>query len=308
MLLFVANTLLPVFLVMALGWLLARLEFLSPRALADINRLTYWLGLPALLFYKLAGTAPGFARVLDLFLVVAGATLLGMILALLAARWLTLSREALGPFVQAAFRGNLAFIGLPVVVYTFPGQGDIQGAALLVLGPMVVFYNVASVLVLMLSLPPTGRRVLPALARGLVTNPLLIACVAGVGWSLTGWPLPLMLERTLAALGQMALPLALLCIGGSLVTVRLRGRVGPALLAAAFKTLIIPLLGVGLAWLLGVEGEGLRVTLILLACPTAAASYVLVRQMGGDQGLASGAVLATTLLSLPALVLVLALT
>lgn len=312
MILTIANTLGPVFLVIALGWVLRYWQFLTPQALQDINRLTYWVGLPSLLFYKIAGASLVVGEAGGLFLVTIGATAIGIIVGIILARWLGIPGPSRGTFVQAVFRGNLAFIGLPVVIYAFssPGQSiaSAEATALLAFGPLVVLYNVVSVLALLLSRHRLDIQILRRMGGGLISNPLLIACLAGVIFSVLAWPLPRLIERSLVAIGQMALPLALICIGGSLVTARVRGNLVWSGAAALTKVAVIPLIGYALARWVGLSPDSTRIALILLACPTAAASYVLVRQLGGDESLASGSILLSTLLAALSLAVILAVT
>lgn len=300
----------PVFLVIALGWVLVDRGFLSGRALADVNRLSYWIGLPSLLVYRIAGANPDVAAVAGLLAVTIGATLLLIVGGFLAAWLLPMPAGLRGTFVQGVFRGNLAFIGLPVVLYSFAGSGaaGVESSALLAFGPLVVLYNVVSVLVLLL--PTSGERlgVLRSAAMGLVTNPILIACLLGLVLAWWGIALPLMIERSLSAIGQMALPLALLCIGGTLRLSRLRGRLGWALVGAVMKTWLLPALGLFLAWGLALSEEHTRIALLLLACPTASASYVLVMQLRGDAALASSMIVLSTALAVPAMMVILAIT
>lgn len=312
MLLPIANSLAPAFLVIGLGWTLRRAGFLSDQALQDLNRLTYWVGLPCLLFYKIAGADLAFGAAGDLLVVTVGATGLMILAAYLVTRCLGLPRSSEGTFVQAVFRGNLAFVGLPVVIYAFSGLGRSAAAAeassLLAFGPLVVIYNVAGLVILLASRSAVDKSILNVMGRGLVTNPLLLSSLAGVLWAVVDRPLPLMLERTFAAVAQMALPLALICLGGALATTRLYGSLGWAAAAAGLKVILMPILGFVLAWLLGVSADTTRIALILLACPTASVSYVLVRQLGGDETLASAAILISTLLSGLSLAVVLGLT
>lgn len=307
----IVNSLAPVFLIVALGWLLRRRRFLSVGALQDMTRLTYWVGLPCLLFVNIAGARPLLGEAGAIFMVLTAATVAGIVVGYGLARWLGLPRTAIGTFLQAGFRGNLAFVGLPVILYAFAGPGRDAAAAgataLVALGPMVVLYNVASVLALLLSRAPISRQALGALYRELQTNPLLLSCLAGVIYAALHWPLPALVERTGNAVGQMALPLALLCIGGSLASMRLDGQLPWAAAATACKLVLLPLLGFLIARLLGLSPTGMRIALILLACPTASVSYILVAQLGGDKPLASGAILLSTLLAAAPLAAILAL-
>lgn len=298
----------PVFLIVFLGWILARTGFLSRGALQEINRLSYWFGLPALLFHRLATASPAFGEVAGLLLALAGATVTGILIAAVVSGGMGLPRPATGTFIQGVFRGNLAFVGLPVVLYAFAGTegAGAESTALLAFGPTVVLYNVLAVAVLLAPAAEGGlARGLKRAVLGMVSNPILLACVAGVGYALSGLAMPGVVGRTLSALGQMALPLALVCIGGALYWTRLRGHIQRAGVAALLKVCLMPALGLGLAWWLGLSPEHTRIVGILLACPTASASYLLASQLGGDGGLASSIVVLSTLLAMPAMILVL---
>lgn len=311
-LLIIANILSPIFLVIALGWALTRSGFLSIRALEDINRLTYWVGLPCALFYRIAGASPDVAAVGDLLLVGVLATVIAIGAAALTAFSLRLPVRSRGAFIQGVFRGNLAFIGLPVVLYAFSSPGmessNAENSALLAFGPMVVVYNILAVVVLLFGGGVVRRGLIGSVGYGLLTNPILIACLGGLVFSLTSLALPELMQRTLAAIGQMALPLALICIGGTLHITRLRGSLGPAFIGSLMKVSLVPIIGLLLGWWLGLSQEHLRIVLILLACPTASVSYVLVRQLQGDEALASSMIVISNILAVPAMAVVLAVT
>jgi hypothetical protein len=128
-----------------------------------------------------------------------------------------------------------------------------------------------------------------------------VAC-AGLGLRLPGW-----LLQSVAILGQMALPLALLCIGGTLVVMPLRGKRTPAFTASVLKVALLPLLGWPLGRWIGLSLDELRITLLFLACPTAAASFTLAGKLGGDEALAASCVVVSTALSILSISAVLAL-
>jgi len=312
-LLTIINILSPVFLIVFLGWALARSGFLSRGALQEVNGLSYWFGLPALLVHKIASASPELEAVTGLIAVLTATTLFGIAAASAAAWAMRLPRSAVGTFVQGVFRGNLTFVGLPVVLYAFSGAGSAgasaESSALLAFGPAVVLYNILAVAVLLV--PGEAGRGSGTVRRavyGLLTNPILLACIVGLVLSLGGIRLPSLVERTLSAVGQMALPLALICIGGSLYWTRVRGEFGRAGAGAVMKVAVMPAAGLCLAWWLGLSPEHTRIVGILLACPTASASYLLATQLKGDGGLASSIIVLSNLLAVPALVVVLLVT
>lgn len=304
---YVINSLAPVFFIVALGFILRRTGFLSSELLAGTNRLVYWVGLPCLLFYKVATADINLTQHGDTWVVVIGGMLISVGLGYLLAALLGLAPRQKGTFIQAGFRGNLAFIGLPVVVYSSAGANDPSATiAVLVLAGAVPIYNAASVWVLLASHHRFGAHAFYRIFRGLITNPLIIGCVAGGVYAWTDLRLAPALGRTFESIGQMALPLALLGIGGTLRLGHVRSNLRDVTLAALIKVAAAPLAGILLGWLLALSGPEWRVAMTFLACPTAAASYVMADQMGGDGQLAAAAVALSTLLSILSLSLVIA--
>ena len=312
----IANVLLPVFAVIALGAALRHGRFASPQLFRETNRLVYWVALPAFLFYKTAeSTVPGNAAA-KIFTVLFGAMLLIIALGYVIAALLRLSPRSTGAFVQGSYRSNLAYVGLPIVLLAVASHGGEQAAALQALGVISIalltpFYNLVAVLVLLAG-REGGRAELPQRLRELlvrlVTNPLILSCAAGLVVMALGWKLPPPLRETLAIVGDMTTPLALLGIGAAISFGTLRAHARNATIAATLKAVVAPLFGLLIAGLLGLSSTETRIALIFLACPTAAASYVMAQQLGSDDGLAANIIMLSTLFAVPALAAVVALT
>jgi predicted permease len=120
--------------------------------------------------------------------------------------------------------------------------------------------------------------------------------------------LPMVLDRTLDVLGGAAVPIALLCIGGSLTTTKVAGRRSWIVSVALVKVVVSPLVMGGLVWLAELGAVEMRIALVFGATSTAAAAYVMARQLEGDEALASGSVALSTVLSAMSLALALLLT
>jgi predicted permease len=296
-----ANTLLPLILLIGLGATLSRVRFLGPQFAGDLNKLAFWIALPALLFRSAAGASEASAATWWLL----GVMLLGTVLvALLGWGWsrvLGVPVAGQGTFVQSAFRGNLAFIGIPVLAASVVDAPESVRVPLLASGVIVMtltmaFYNVLAVVVLQTSRPGRGAGA-AAIVRPIVTNPLLLAGVSGLLLALAGLKLPMFLDRTLEVLGGAAVPIALLCIGGSLSTTRFVGRRAWIVSAALFKVAVSPLVVGTLVWLADLGSMEMRIGLVFASTSTAAAAYVMARQMEGDEALASGSIALSTVLS-----------
>ena len=137
----------------------------------------------------------------------------------------------------------------------------------------------------------------------MVTNPLVLSCAAGLLFVVFDWKLPPVIRQTCATLGQMGTPLALLSIGASLTFASLRYRIVPTSAASLIKVAAGPVVGYLVARWLGLSPMETRVALIFLACPTAAASYVMAQQLGSDDKLAGSIIVVSTILAFPVLAL-----
>jgi predicted permease len=308
----VLSIVLPAFLVILLGVVLTRSRFLSAALIAELNRLTYYVGLPAYLFVSIAEASFGGGRAALLFGVMAAATFLTLAIGYGVARTRHIPAESFGSFLHAAIRGNLAYIGLPVVTLAIaahggPDAGMLRQVALLAMAPLVVVTNTLGVLLLLLGHEKPGPAMVRSIAWQLVTNPLLLASGLGVAFAAAGFVLPLWLHQSVAVVGQMALPLALLCIGGTLVIMPLHGKRTNAFLASLLKVGITPLFAWPVARWVGLSADETRIALLFLATPTAAASFTLAGKLGGDEALAASSVVLSTVLSILSLSAVLAL-
>jgi predicted permease len=295
----ILNSLLPVFLMIALGAVLKQSGFMSREMIKGGNALAYWVGLPCMLFLEIAKGRVSVGPHLDAFLTMGIGVGSGVALAYLAAWLLRAGKKSTGSFVQACFRSNAAYIGLSILLFSVSADEVEHTLALgaLMLAFIVPLYNVTAVVVLAAGREPFNRKTMGVMTRQILTNPLIIASVLGGLYAICFDSMPKPLDRTLEGLGRMALPLALLGVGASLNLQKLRGNARLVGFAALIRLALVPLVAYAASRLLGLDQAETRVVLIFMACPTAAASYVLADQMGGDGELAAGIVALTTLLS-----------
>ncbi len=306
----VFNILAPVIAVIALGaWLGGRGRY-AAEFFRDANRLTYHIGLPALLFREVAAASLRDSWSGRVMLALLAATVFTALCAAAYARLRRFPRPQAGALIACAYRGNLAYAGLPILIFALSPQG--MGAARspwtatasLCLGPMVLLYN-ASVVILGALLqrgPKTDARLL---IREVATNPLILASAGGLAVSAAGLPLPTFPERTLKIIGNMALPMALLGLGASFDRRRLREVSDPALAATFLKIGLSPLAGWALARWIGLGPEETLIALVYLSCPTAVAMFVMSKPLGMDEHLSGASIMLTTLLSIIPLSLIL---
>ncbi len=278
----VAAHILPVLVVIAVGYGLMRIGLLDIGERTAIERLTYYVLFPSLIFLSLATT--DFTRLPALS---AGAALFAAILVMAAAclicRPFLAGRLAMaGPAFTSLFQGATrwnTFIGLAVAGSLYGSEGlALISVAIVAIVPMA---NLMSVLVLArhaAKSPPTAGTVVTALLR----NPFIWACAVGLAANGAGLLPPAPVTDALDLMGRAAVATGLIAVGAGLDLAALK-RPSPALVVSTvLKLVVMPLFGVGFATWFGVEGVALGVVVIAMAVPTATNAYVLAREMNGD--------------------------
>ncbi len=292
----ILNIVLPVFLVIGLGYALRRLGLINADFLFQTNRLVFYVALPLLLFYKI-GTADFFASFNGTLVVISCLVIaIGFALSYGYAKLRGYAPATRGAFSQGAFRGNLAYMGLAIVFNAY-GEDGLTRAGIL-MGFMVPVLNFFAIFALLLPHSSDGdNKGASFWMKQLALNPLIIACLAGIAWSFLELSMPVVLERSLRVASGMTLPLALLAIGGSFSLEKLRGDLVMAFLATFFKIGWMPLIACALLIMTGVQGVDLAVGILMAGAPAATANYIMAHQLKGDAELSGSIVMMSTLLS-----------
>jgi predicted permease len=288
---FSINCVLPFFLLIMLGSLLAGFK-LVPRSFFKIgNTFVFRISLPVQLFLTVAETASTDGA--TSFLLYALAITAGSFCVIWVVTELVWKEKALvGTLVQGAFRGNFVLLGIPLARAVLGEEAE-RVAAFATIG-VVIGYNALSVFVL-LARGSSGKRQGPLEILGnAAQNPLIVGAVLGLPLMLTDIGLPYIISETLHYVAQIATPLGLLSIGGSLNLADATARLKPALYSSAIKVALLPLLAVSLSVLLGYRGPELLVLFVLTASPAAVSSYAMAVEMGGDGPTASNILIITT--------------
>lgn len=275
------EALLPIAVIIGLGFVLARTSIGGPGAWELLERLTYYLFFPALLVVELADARVSVDDISELTIIL-GITLSLVTLLIFSLRGsIAGDGSALSSVYQGSIRFN-TYIGLAVIEAIFGESGLRQAAlCLLVYIPAV---NILSVLALSLNSPDNGNRILVAVGS-VMTNPLVIACAVGLGISESNWQYPQLLQLVLEILSRPALPLGLLAVGAGIRFVALGAQSRQLIVAIVNKMLVFPALVLLTCILLEINSQLGHVLLLLTALPAPPSAYILARQLGGDAGL-----------------------
>lgn len=277
----VIAALLPVFLLIVLGFILRRTLMRLETQWNGLERLTYFVLFPTLLIQTLVKA--------DLSKVPVAGVGGALFLAALAMSLLCLalrpvfSRLAIdGPAFTSIFQGATrwqTYVALAVCGNLFGETGlALASVAMVAIIPLV---NVLSVWVLA-QYASTEKQSAGAIVMTVVKNPLIWACVIGLAVNVTQLPLPKIWHDVADALGRSSLGIGLLVTGAGL---HLEGLYRPSLAAAVaviLKLVLMPVFAVALALWFGVAGSSLVIVAVCAAVPTSSSAYVMARQMGGD--------------------------
>lgn len=279
-----------------LGHVIRRTLVGVPEFWGGVDRLAYWVLLPALLFAKISTMQIAAGFVGPFAAVIAGGFFAAFFFALVVSLMLGFPGPVASSVVQGASRHN-TFIALAVSERLFGPLG--QASAYLASSILIPITNVAVVVAIVFlhqtrqTQPSLGRAIL----RDIVRNPLLIAVGAGLLFNaLHLGGLPVLHDMT-DLLGRAALPLVLLSIGAGIRLDGLRASMPPIIVATIGKMIVFPLAILALSLAFGLDLVPASVAMIYGACATATSSYALARQMGGDAPLAATIVTLHTLLS-----------
>lgn len=292
--------------VVAVGWLLAHIRLFGRAEQQVLARLTFWVGSPALLFLVVADADVGV--IFSGFLV---ATLAGV--AVTATAYLLVARLVLRRTATHALMGGMSVsyvnsnnLGLPIAVYVL---GDGSWAAPVILMQLLLLQPAW---LAALDASQDGRRLsLWRVLRSPVTNPLTVGSVLGLVVALLGIELPAEVRAPVELVGGLAIPGMLLAFGISLrlsPVPRGRGNLAELGLVVLLKLGLMPAVAAVVAGpVLGLSGQQVLAAVVMSSLPTAQNVFILAVAYGRGEDIARDSVLATTLLAMPAMLVVVAL-
>jgi malonate transporter and related proteins len=290
----VITSVLPIFLLILLGWLFKRSPLLEDYGWTALERLTYYVLFPCLLASTLAEANFSELAMRGVAGAIIGATSLVTIL-LLATRPLFNSD---GPAFTSIYQGSVrmnTYIGLSIAnaFYGTPGLA----ASALAIAIIVPLVNITCVLMLAWFGNATNKG-WRGIFDAFLKNPLIIGAFVGLGLNVGGIGMPPLIGPMANILADAALPLGLLAVGAALQLNALKETGMIVLATAAIKLLGLPLLTYELLQLFAVDGVEASIAILFNALPTATSSYIMASQYGGDARLMAAITSAETLLSM----------
>jgi len=281
----------PVFILIAIGYGLRKSDFLPDATWRPIEKLSINLLYPGFLIPAIWNA--------DLSGASAGAAGGSAVTAVLIVGALTLLARPLlkidGPAFTSVFQGTIrwnSFVFLPVIQSVYGAEG--LALAAVMIACIIPVTNIACVAVLA-RWGTDQHGVSPlALAKAMLANPILVACLTGLALNFFHVPPIPGISDTLKLLGGAALPLGLIVAGAGLSFAEVARRKWTVVGVTVVKLMVMPPLMWGLCVLYGGDELAQATALLCGAAPGAAAAYLLARQMGGDAPLMAGIIALTT--------------
>lgn len=272
------SVLLPIFLLVALGYGLKRANFPTEPFWSSLEQLAYYVLFPALLMTSLTATPLRSLTVLPMVSALISGIFTITVFLLLLRPLLSISGASFTSVFQGSLRFN-AFIGL-AILNAIHHKASIALAAL-AMAVLVPLLNILSVLILTIFARQqrlSGKQIFSSL----LTNPLIFTCIIGITINLLEIKIPSPIYNTLVLLEKSSLPLGLLTVGAGLQLSAIKNDLSSIFLATSVKLAVFP----ATVWLFcewfKADAAATSVAVLFTSLPTAASSFILARQMGGD--------------------------
>lgn len=308
-LLFACDAILPIILMIVLGYVLKRIGLFPETVRTGLNRICFRVLIPVLLFRNIYNGNGISAQDLRTVVFVIAFVLVIFGLGICIVRRVTSSPAQQGALLQALFRSNFAVIGLSLATSLF-GDAGARLAALLSIVTIPLFNALAVIALTVFGSDGAHRPTAGHVLHSIVTNPLIIGVFTGIVvillraafvrlgllFRLTDIP---GLYDAVNTVANAATPLALLVLGGDFELSATRHLIKPLAVGVSMRLLVVPISTLLLAHLLFPDFTGAEYAayLALFGTPVAVSSVVMAAEMGSDKQLAGQLVVWTTVFS-----------
>ena len=273
----------PVFILIILGNLLRRIGVPELSFWHISDKLIYWVLIPALLFHHVSQITLSSTMLANYAVVILSGLFIVTTLSFITGKLLGYTPQIWTSVMQGAARHN-AFIALAIAGSLFGDEGLALGAIFMViLIPIINIFIVSAMATTLNQEKGNNSRasILDVLFE-LIKNPFILAIVTGLVISFVDAERIIIIHETTGLLGSAALPIMLLSIGANIKIRELSLTITPIIIANVLKLFIFPIVVIFVAKSMSLSQFETTVAVIFAAVPTAASSYSLAKQFGGD--------------------------
>lgn len=317
-LVFAINAILPILLLVVIGYILKRRQFLEENWFKKGNKLIFRICLPTMLFVNVYNIETLSQINWSVVLYSEIAILLLFLLGVLLVKLTVADEQQKGVVLQCVFRSNFAIIGLPLAESLGGAEG--VGIAAVLSAFSIPTFNILAVIALTMFHKENGERIkLKDMLKKIVTNPLIIGVAIGLAMLVIRSLIPVgadgtpvftlkknipFLYNTINNVAKICSPLALMICGGLFNFSAIKSRKKPIAIGVLVRVVITPLIAIGAAILLSKYtsvldlGNGAYPALLaLFGSPVAVSSAIMAQEMDNDGVLAGQLVVWTSVAS-----------
>ena len=307
----VFSALLPVVLLISIGFIAGRAGWIRAEAIKDLSNLVFMVLTPALLFRTMSTVHVEQLNFKPVAMYFVAALLLfaGML------AWLGWSRRAAVLALAATF-SNTVMIGIPLIGLAY-GQPGLVTLFTLISVHALILLTLATIVLEMVAAREEqaagigGQRhmamtVLSAIKGGII-HPVPLPIIAGLLFAQTGLVVPDVIDKPLHLLGSAFGPVALVLVGVTLTQVQVGPHLKSALGISLLKNLALPCLVAALGLALGMSGLPLAVMIVTASLPIGANVFLFAQRYEVAQDLVTASMAVSTVLGLATITLVMSL-
>ncbi|MEC5325711.1 AEC family transporter [Aurantimonas sp. A3-2-R12] len=304
----ILNIIVPIFGLIALGFLAARAKLLSDATGEALARFVFVVAVPVLLFRTLATSAFGDANPLFLWLTYFSAIAIVWTIGSVVVRRLTGADRRAGVIagISSSF-ANTVFVAIPTIQRAY-GDAGLEPLLLILAIHLPVMMIVATLIVERAALldardagtmPPqvSTATTLKRVLKNLATNAIVVGILSGLVWRATGLPLEPHVDEITRLLGGTAGPLALFSLGMSLTRYGLRGDIASSAIVATLSLVVMPAIVFFLGTWLALPPLWLKGAVLTAAAPAGVNAYLFAAYFQSGEKLAATTILVSTVLS-----------
>ncbi|MEG0307794.1 MAG: AEC family transporter [Clostridium sp.] len=284
------NVVLPLFLIMSLGYGLRIAKVYNDNTLKTMNSVTFKVFLPMLLFYNIynADLQGAFNPKLIMFSLLS--VLIIFIIISTIIPLVEKDNKKRGVLIQGIFRSNFVIFGLPVASSLF--GDDNLGVVAILIAVVVPLFNILAVVTL--EIFRGGKINIKQILKGIITNPLIIASSIAISFLLFKIKLPIAIEKSVSDIAKIATPLSLILLGGSFKFTDVKYHLKNTIIGVISRLILVPGILMPISIWFGFRDIDLLALMLIFASPTAISSFTMAQKMDGDSDLAAQIVVFTS--------------
>lgn len=290
----IVSALIPIFLLILLGYLFKRIKFPSNEFWASADKLTYYVLMPSLLVYKLSTANLDGLEAFDFVLT----GVLGILAVLFVNLFINFKTKTSGASFSSVVQGSVRFntyVYLALITAILGDEGIALAALLITFAIPLINVICISIFAFFVN---DKKATFLGMIKSIITNPLILACIVGGSINYIDFNLPIIALSLLKILSASALPMGLLSIGFALDLSSIKEAKIELITSVILKLLVMPLFMYFIGMYYGLSAILLSIVVVFASMPTAPSSFILARQLGGDTKLMASIITLQTIVSI----------